>query len=179
MPTPAEIRFARLRAYAQAMAPLLDEHSYYQLLEIDPGADFGAVRAAFYRVAGDLHPDRYHTMPDTETREQLATIYARISEGYRVLSSPDKRAAYDKGLGEGKKRYLSSDRERKGPQSPEDAIAHLDAKKFFRLAMIAMGRKDWKGAVMNLRFARNFDGASELIRTELEAAEVALKTFGK
>jgi len=175
----AEPRFAKLIAYARAMAPVLDRHTYYEILDVPQTADLAAIRAAFYRLATDLHPDRYHTLPDAAVREQLSTIYARMSEGYRVLTNPQRRAAYDKSLTEGKTRYVSTDRERKGPQNPEDALQHPEAKKFFRLGMIALGGKDWKGAVLNFKFARNFEPDAQVIGEKLSEAETGLKALGK
>ena len=164
-----------LRAFADRVFPTLGERSYYQLLNLAPGADNAAVRAAFYRVAAQLHPDRFHALDDLATKERLEIIYARACEAYRVLGSPERRAAYDRGLAAGKLRLDLSEREQAGPKNPEDSLTHAEAKKFFRLAMVCMGRKDWKGAVMNLNFARGFDAKSPLIAEKLAEAQAALK----
>lgn len=165
----------KLAAYAAKVGPILEQVSYYQLLGIPETADLPTLRAAFYRQAANLHPDRYLALGDPETRALLGTIYARIAEGYRVLSNPQRRAAYDKGLAGGKHRLQSSERERRGPQNPEEAIAHPEAKKFFRLAQQCAARKDWKGAIMNLRFARNFDKETAIIAEKLAEAEAAAR----
>src|SRR5204863_269674 len=81
-------------------------------------------------------------------RQQLETIYARICEAYRVLTSPEKRTLYDKGLARGRMRFEGGDRPSpQGPKNPEDTITHPQSKKFFRLGMMSVGKKDWKGAV--------------------------------
>jgi DnaJ-class molecular chaperone len=92
-------------------------------------------------MSDDLHPDRYHTMADRELKERLETIYARICEAYRVLTTPEKRTAYARVLNEGKKRLTSTDRESRAPQSPEDSIKHEEAKKFFRLGMLSLAAR--------------------------------------
>jgi DnaJ-class molecular chaperone len=166
--------YDQLAAYVRQVFPRLDQLSYYDLLGLSSVATEGEIRTAFYRVSSDLHPDRYHMMPDRELKDRLETIYARICEGYRVLGSPEKRAAYARALGEGKRRLTSSERESRAPQAPEDSIKHEEAKKFFRLGMISLGRKDWKGAVMNFNFARTFEPNSAIINQKLAEAQAGL-----
>jgi DnaJ-class molecular chaperone len=164
----------KLTAFVAQTFPKLDRLSYYELLGISSSSGEGEVRAAFYRVSTDLHPDRYHMLPDRELKDRLETIYARICEGYRVLSSPERRAAYTRALTEGKKRLTSSERESRAPQSPEDTLKHEEAKKFFRLGMISLARKDFKGAAMNFNFARTFEPNAPVIKQKLSEAQAGL-----
>ena len=170
----ARMSTEQLAAFVRQVFPRLDQLSYYELLCVPSGSDQAAVRTAFYRLAADLHPDRYHTLADRGLKEQLEMIYARICEGYRVLTTPDKRAAYERALNQGKKRLTTTDRESHGLQNPEDSIRHPEAKKFFRLGMISLGRKDWKGAVMSFNFARTYEPANPLIAQKLSEAQAAL-----
>jgi DnaJ-class molecular chaperone len=117
-------------------------------------------------------------MADRELKQQLEVIYARVCEGYRVLTTPDKRAAYERALTQGKKRLTATDRESRGLQNPEDSLKHPEAKKFFRMGMISLGRKDWKGAVMSFNFARAFEPAAVLIAQKLAEAQAALGKTG-
>ncbi len=166
--------FDQLAAFVGQIFPKLDQLSYYDLLGLPPAPTEAEIRTAFYRVSGDLHPDRYHMLPDRELKDRLETVYARICEGYRVLSNPEKRAAYARAMGEGKKRLTSSERESRAPQAPEDSIKHEEAKKFFRLGMISLGRKDFKGATMNFNFARTFEPGSAVINQKLAEAQAGL-----
>ena len=164
----------QLAGYVQQIFPRLDQMTYYDLLGVPAGSDPATVRAAFYRIAGELHPDRYHTLADRALKDKLETIYARVCEGYRVLTTPQKRAAYERALTQGQKRLTVTDRESRAPQAPEEALKHPEAKKFFRLGMICLGRKDWKGAVMNFNFARTFEPDSPLILQKLAEAQAGL-----
>jgi DnaJ-class molecular chaperone len=161
-------------AFVRQIFPRLDQLSYYDLLGVPSGSDQTAVRTAFYRLAADLHPDRYHTLADRALKEQLEIIYARVCEGYRVLTTPDKRAAYERALNQGKRRLTVTDRESRGLQNPEDSLKHPEARKFFRMGMICLARKDWKGAIMNFNFARSFEPAAALITQKLGEAQAAL-----
>lgn len=164
--------------FARQLFGKLDQLSYHELLGISSTASIPEVRAAFYRLSNDLHPDRYHVLADQELKERLETIYARICEAYRVLSTPEKRAAYAIALSEGKRRLTSTGRDSKAPQNPEDSIKHEEAKKFFRLGMICLGRKDYKGAVMNFNFARSFEPDAAIINQKLGEAQAGLPKAG-
>ena len=162
---------AHLASFAQKVFPRLDRMTYYELLGVAPLAGPNDVRSAYYRLAADLHPDRYFSLESREVREQLETIYARVCEGYRVLIALDKKAQYDRALAQGKTRLLTTEREQRGPQNPEDTLAHPEAKKFYRMGMICLGRKDWKGAVMNFNFARTFEPGAPLLAQKLAEAQ--------
>jgi DnaJ-class molecular chaperone len=163
-----------LRTFAERIFPTLEQHSYYQLLNVAPDADLSTIRSAFYRLAQQLHPDRFHALGDTAIRQQLETIYARICEAYRVLATPERRTAYNKALATGKKRFDLASRESTGPKNPEDSLKHPEAKKFFRLGMVCLGKKDWKGAVMNFNFAHSFEPGSQLVSDKLAEAQSAV-----
>jgi curved DNA-binding protein CbpA len=164
---------AALLAFAEQVYPMLERYSYYQLLRVPPTADTHAIRTSYYKIAAQLHPDRYQNLVDAGTRERLTTIYARINEAYRTLMNGEKRAAYDAGLAKGKMRETG---ERPLRKIPEDALSHPEAKKFFRLGMVCFGNKDWKGAVMNFNFARTFEPDAPVINEKLAEAQSAAKT---
>ncbi len=164
-----------LRQIADRIFPTLDGRSYYQILNVPETADIPTVRAAFFKLAAQMHPDRFHTLPDRGLKDRLETIYARIGEAYRVLSHPERRANYDRTLAAGTKRLDTSARESTGPRNPEDTITHPEAKKFFRLGMSCLGSKDWKGAVMNFNFARNFAPDAPVLLERLGEASAQLK----
>jgi DnaJ-class molecular chaperone len=164
----------QLAIFAKQIYGKLDQLTYYELLGVSSVTPAADIRTAFFHMSDDLHPDRYHTMADRELKERLETIYARISEAYRVLTTPEKRAAYARLLNEGKKRLTSTDRESRAPQNPEDSIKHEEAKKFFRLGVLSLAKKDFKGAVMNFNFARSFEPGAAVIKQKLGEAQAAL-----
>jgi curved DNA-binding protein CbpA len=166
---------AELTTLAQQIYPKLDRTSYYDLLRVTGTATLSDIRASYYRIALALHPDRCQALQDATLRDQLESIYARVNEGYRVLLNPDKRAAYDRGLAAGTMRLDLVDRGPQGPKNPEDAVTHPEAKKFFRLGMTCLSRKEWKGAVMNFNFARTMEPSSQVIAEKLAQAQAAIK----
>ncbi|MCD6497917.1 MAG: J domain-containing protein [Deltaproteobacteria bacterium] len=89
----------------------LDRLSYYQLLSVGRTASTTAIQQAFYRRAVLLHPDRHFRLDDAELKAKINTVYKRISEAYRVLSTPPLRTLYDSRLLQGQLRLQQKDDE--------------------------------------------------------------------
>ena len=117
----------QLRAVASAIAPCLDNQDYYQLLGLHRQARAPEISAAFHKAASHLHPDRVKRYADEELAGQIETIFARISEGHRVLSRPASRADYDQALAQGQKRH--SFKQNRGIQARRTPLKHPQAKK--------------------------------------------------
>lgn len=167
-----------LSAFADRVFPTMGEKSYYQLLNVPPTADVLIIRAAYYKIATQLHPDRFHNVPDTKLRDRLESIYARITEAYRALQNQEKRSRYDQGLTQGLLRLSPKVETRnEGPKNPEDALKNLDAKKFFRLGMLCLGKKDFRGAVLNFTFAKNNEPTAAIIAEKLTEAQAGVKAI--
>jgi molecular chaperone DnaJ len=66
------------------------ESDYYELLQVERGADEKAIKSAYRRLAMECHPDRNGGCPDATAR------FKAISEAYDCLKDPQKRAAYDR-----------------------------------------------------------------------------------
>mgnify|MGYP000687011235 CR=1 FL=1 len=62
---------------------------YYEILGLDRGADDGAIKSAYRKMAMKYHPDQNQGDADAETK------FKEVNEAYSVLSDPEKRAAYD------------------------------------------------------------------------------------
>lgn len=65
------------------------KRDYYELLGIDRNATDDDIKKAFRKLAFQYHPDKNNEAGATEK-------FKEINEAYEVLSSPDKRAAYDR-----------------------------------------------------------------------------------
>lgn len=61
---------------------------YYELLQVPPEADLGAISAAYKRLVFELHPDR-NKSPEATART------AEINRAYNTLRDPAARAKYD------------------------------------------------------------------------------------
>ncbi len=63
---------------------------YYELLEVQRGADDAALKSAYRKLAMRFHPDRNPGDREAEAR------FKAINEAYDCLKDPQKRAAYDR-----------------------------------------------------------------------------------
>ena len=66
------------------------EIDYYELLEIERGADDAAIKSSYRKLARRRHPDKNPGDAEAEAR------FKAISEAYDCLKDPQKRAAYDR-----------------------------------------------------------------------------------
>jgi molecular chaperone DnaJ len=66
------------------------EADYYELLEIQRGADDATIKSSFRKLAMKWHPDRNPGDSEAENR------FKAINEAYDCLKDPQKRAAYDR-----------------------------------------------------------------------------------
>ena len=65
------------------------KRDYYEILGIDRNATDEEIKKAFRKLAFQCHPDR--------NKEEGATEkFKELNEAYEVLSTPDKRANYDR-----------------------------------------------------------------------------------
>jgi len=145
--------------------------SYYELLGLSPDASADDVRDAYYKLVRLLHPDR-HARQSDERRRALTIVYARLGEGYRVLSNPSARAEYDQGLAAGKQRHTEAEKQRslrddRDPRNPQ-------AKTLFEEGQRLLAAGDKKGARSRWDLARQFEPGSKAIAAaiaELKEAE--------
>jgi molecular chaperone DnaJ len=68
----------------------LAKADFYEVLGLQRGADEGALKSAYRKLAMQFHPDRN---PGDKTAEHK---FKEISEAYDTLKDPQKRAAYDR-----------------------------------------------------------------------------------
>ena len=64
---------------------------YYKILEIEKNATPKEIKAAYYKLAKQWHPDK--DAPDKAKAEEK---FKEILKAYEVLSKPEKREIYDK-----------------------------------------------------------------------------------
>ena len=65
------------------------KRDYYEVLGVDRSASAADIKKSYRRLAMKFHPDRN---PDNAQSE---ASFKEAKEAYEVLSSQDKRAAYD------------------------------------------------------------------------------------
>jgi hypothetical protein len=72
--------------------------SYYDLLNVDPGADAETIKKAFRREIARYHPDKV-THLGAEFQDMASTRAAELTTAYKTLTSEDTRSEYDATIG--------------------------------------------------------------------------------
>ena len=167
--TPSEVR---------ALASLVDELDYYQLLEIPREAPASAVKRAYYAVTRRLHPDANRDL-EAADRETLERVARRVSEAYQVLRDGGRRKAYDARLatGAGARMQLAEAE----AQAEKDALEHHlgrtpNGRRFFNLARADLDRGDLVAAGRNLRTALTFEPGNPYFKKKLDEVMAAQRT---
>ena len=103
-----------------------NKKSYYEILRVPSDAPAASVKSAFHVFALAYHPDRYAQ----DSRDVVAAageVFKRGVEAYRVLSRPELRERYDRGLAQGKKRF-DDKRLESSPPPPQGKTLEVVAK---------------------------------------------------
>lgn len=69
-----------------------NERNPYEVLGVSPMADDATIKQAYRELAKKYHPDQYVNHP---LQDMAAAKMAEINEAYELISTPEKRRAYD------------------------------------------------------------------------------------
>lgn len=164
---PAEIR---------ALARLIDELDYYQLLEITADAPTSAVKRAYYDLSRRFHPDANRGL-EAELRCALEAIAKRVAEAYSVLRDPRRRRAYDDELrrdGGSRRIQLVEARSRANQQAIHETLGTTpNGRRFFALARAEIDKGNLDAAARNIQMALTFEPANDYFRQKLDEVRTA------
>ena len=76
----------------------LNSIDYYSFLEIEKWDTPDKIKKAYYQAAKKFHPDKHLHLPSDTFKNKLNNIFAHLNEIYKILSNPERRMQYDKGL---------------------------------------------------------------------------------
>ena len=76
----------------------LDRYSYYDLLGVHELCDKKQIKAAYYAVAPDFHPDKYFRKRLGAFKPKAEAIFTRLTLAHDVLTSKERREQYDEYL---------------------------------------------------------------------------------
>ena len=165
----------------QALARIIDELDYYQMLHLERDASSREVRQAYYATSRVFHPDaNRHLAPDVFAN--CSTIAKRVTEGYCVLRDPRKRRAYDDKLADniGFRIQLAEARAAEKSGHDEARMGKTDqGRRFHQKATAAIVRSDWATARNNLQMALTFEPKNESFKKSLEEVQAKLETERK
>ncbi len=159
-----------------ALARILGELDYYQLLHLRPDASPTEVKTSYHATSRAFHPDGNRHL-DAEIALAIEKIAKRVTEAYSVLRNPRRRHAYDyqRSRGGGVRIQLA-DAESVGERRQSEAREGRtpQGRQFFNLATQDVARKQFAGAVRNLQTALTFEPGNQLFKERLAEAREKL-----
>ena len=156
----------------KALAKIIDELSYYQILHLEPDASGRDLKRAYYSTSRSFHPDANGHL-DGAVQKDCILISKRITEAYCVLKDPRKRKAYDDHLTQGVGLRMQLAEARAAHAKADTESRHgktAQGRQFLQKAMEAMQRCDYASAVSNLQMALTFEAGNEYFKKLLEEA---------
>ena len=158
-----------------ALARIVDELDYYQVLGLSPDAQASDIKRAYHEAARSLHPDANRHLKPQHLLD-CERIAKRISEAYCVLRNPRQRQTYDAHRSEhGSPRLpLGELRHRlRSTETPNHSGRTDEGRQFWERAADDLARKDWAGAIRNLQTALTFEPENEVFQVALTRARDA------
>ncbi len=167
---PAEIR---------ALAAIVDDLNYYQLLKVEQGASAKAVKDAYYVCSRTFHPDANRQL-DAALRQAVGAIARRISEAYVVLRDPRRRMAYDEHLEQGSGlRMQLAEAEAEAKRKATVYGETPQGKQHATLALADLRKGDLAGAARHLQMGLAFEPGNASFSQKLEELKQQLEELRK
>jgi len=157
----------------QALARIVDELDYYQILHLERDASPTEVKRAYHRTSRSFHPDANRHL-EPELQEGCRRIAKRLTEAYCVLRDPRRRRAYDERLeaGEGVRIQLAEARAAHArSQSAATQGRTPQGRQFFQKAVQDLDAGRISSAVSNLQMALTFEPDNAAFKERLAEAK--------
>lgn len=158
----------------RALAEILDELDYFQILKIEPTASADEIKRAYFRESRSYHPDRFFRLPDQDFKLAVSRIYKRINEAYVCLRDDRMRAKYQQDIAGAdralKLRFTDASEEELKRARDAEFGATPQARRLFQQAMLDMEAGRHAQAVQSLRMCLAFEPANTLFKERLEEA---------
>ena len=162
----------------KALARLVDDLNYYEILGVPPGTASVALRDAYHAASRKFHPDAHRHL-DPDLRGAVERIAKRVTESYSVLRDPRRRKLYDERLTQGAvgaRMQLVEGTVEAGRRAAEERGGKTpNGKRYFALAQGDLARGDLSAAARNLQMACTFEPGNELFKQKLAEVKAKLR----
>ena len=164
-------------AEIKAIAGLLDELDYYQLLETQRDVSTSELKQAYYELSRRFHPDVNRHRPPEE-RDAAERVAKRLTEAWSVLRDPRRRRSYDAklGTGDGIRIQLAEAEAVADKRSVEERLGSTpNGRRYFTLAHTDIYRGDLKSAARYLQMALTFEPQNGYFKLKLDEIKKQLR----
>ena len=155
----------------RALANVLDELDYYELLEMPRGTTGPALREAYHTASRRFHPDANRQL-EPELRGVIERIAKRVTEAYSVLRDPRRRQLYDEALTRGtgvRRLQLVESGAQAVKRSRDEREGHTPhGRRLFAQAVSDLGRGDVASALRNLQMALTYEPTNPVFKAKIE-----------
>ncbi|MFQ5513372.1 MAG: J domain-containing protein [Myxococcota bacterium] len=165
-------------AEIQALSRMLDEMDYYRLLRVKPEAPPSQIRAAYHRARREFHPDA-HLRSAPELRDSVERVARRITEAYLTLRDPERRTAYDRGLGEGRLRFCAELVEATREESEAARGRSPNGRRFYAMALAQERAGKLAEALSHVKMALTFEPGHTGFEKKCDELQARLKAQKK
>ena len=165
---------------AQALAQILDELDYFQILKVGQNASPVEIKTAYYRESRLYHPDRFFQLPGSDLKDAIGRIYKRINEAYVCLRDDVRRAKYLADVsGADRARRLrfveASEQEMKKDKEQEIGTTP-QGRKFFMAGLQDMAAQRFGAAERNFKMAITYEPANPNYKAKRDEAAKLVKS---
>jgi len=165
---------------AQALAQILDELDYFQILKVGQAASPGEIKAAYYRESRAYHPDRFSSLAPSELKENIGKIYKRINEAYVCLREDTRRMKY---LGDilsperqKKLRFVEASEQEMKKEKEQEVGATPQGRKFFMAGLSDMAAQRFASAERNFKMALTYEPNNPNFKAKRDEAAKLVKS---
>jgi DnaJ-class molecular chaperone len=164
---------------ARALAQVLEELDYFQILKIGQNVSPPELKAAYYRESRAYHPDRFSTLPAGEMKDTIGRIYKRINEAYVCLREDTKRAKYLADvLGperQKKLRFVEASEQELKKEKEQEVGATPQGRKFFMAGLADMAAQRFASAERNFKMALTYEPSNPNFKAKRDEAGKLIK----
>jgi DnaJ-class molecular chaperone len=165
---------------AQALAQILDELDYFQILKVGQNATPPEIKNAYYRESRAYHPDRFNSLPASEMKENIGKIYKRINEAYVCLRDDTRRTKY---LGDilgadrqKKLRFVEASEQEMKKDKEQEVGATPQGRKFFMAGLSDMAAQRFASAERNFKMALTYEPNNPNFKAKRDEAGKLVKS---
>jgi curved DNA-binding protein CbpA len=168
---------------AQALAQIMDELDYFQILKVAHNASPAEVKRSYYRESRTYHPDRFFGRPSGELKDAVARIYKRINEAYVCLRDDLRRNKYQidiTGPDRAKKlRFVEASEQELKKDKEQEIGTTPQGRKFFMAGLQDMAAQRFAAAERNFKMAMTYEPSNPNYKAKLgEAGKLVKNTDG-
>jgi len=159
-----------------ALAGILGELDYYQLLHLESDAKPSDIKRAYHATSRAFHPDS-NRFQKPDVRRAIDEIAKRVSEAYSILRNPRRRKAYDQQIAvKAGVRMQLAEAEAAGSRKQIEAREGrtTQGRQYFNLASASLRQEDFASAIRNLQTALTFEPDNTFFKEQLAAARKKL-----